>query len=282
MRKYLSLTKFTLSFLVVFNYVVSYLLSMPEEEIRFSNLLWLSLSGFLLTGAGAAANHLLERKTDALMSRTQKRPLVSGEISPMEAKIIIIVFVSLGLFLMQYFFNTTAMLVAALGFFLYIFVYTPMKKYTSFAVVVGAIPGSLPCLIGWLAGNGSFTAYAWVLFLIQFFWQFPHFWSLAWLVHDDYKKAGYHLLPFGLSPSRLVAIQTFTFCLPLLIASLLPYFLGVIYSSAVYIILLANMMLLINVLRLIQNPVTACARRVMFSCYLYLPIVYLSLMLFKK
>src|SRR5437588_174410 len=165
--------------------------------------------------------------------------------------------------------------------FLYAFIYTPLKKINSISVLVGAFPGAFPCLIGWVAGTDEFSAGGWALFAIQFLWQFPHFWAIAWVAHKDYAKAGFKLLPGEKGPTRFTAAQTVVYSMLMLPVGLLPYYYKISGITSLWIVLVCNIwMVVMSILLFIKMDVTA-ARRVMFSSYFYLMIVLLSL-LFDK
>ena len=199
LRDYMLLIKFTLSFTVVFSCVICYLLAPKVVEYDWSMIILLFVAGMLITGSANAINQAVEKDTDALMKRTSKRPVANGSMSQNEAYAFAIIAGIVGVAMMWYYFNLSSALVSAFSLFLYAFIYTPLKKINSIAVLIGALPGALPCLIGWVAGNDDFSLGGWVLFGMQFLWQFPHFWAIAWVAHADYTKAGFKLLPAELS-----------------------------------------------------------------------------------
>jgi protoheme IX farnesyltransferase len=184
----------------------------------------------------------------------------------------------LGIFIMGYWFNWTAAGLSAFSLFLYGFVYTPLKKVHSIAVLVGAIPGALPCLIGWVAGTDAFTAGGWILFSLQFFWQFPHFWAIAWVAYNDYSKAGFKLLPSTGGPTKYAAVQSILYSVILIPIGVLPYAFGMTGIISLVIVAIANLFMLWQCLRLFQQMDVKAARRVMFSSYIYLPVVLLALL----
>ena len=169
--------------------------------------------GMLVTGSANAINQVVEKDTDAMMKRTGKRPIASGRMSANEGWAFAIITGMLGVFLLGHYFNWLSAGLAAFSLFLYAFIYTPLKKVSSIAVLVGAVPGAFPCLIGWTAGEGALTAGGWILFGIQFFWQFPHFWAIAWVAHSDYSTAGFKLLPADKGPTKFTALQTVIYSL---------------------------------------------------------------------
>ena len=277
-KDYMMLVKFSLSFMVVFSSVVCYLLSPKIIEFNFKMIVLLFVGGMLVTGSANTINQVVEKDTDALMKRTAKRPVASGRMSVEEGWIFAIITGSLGLFILGYFFNTLSAVLAAFSLFLYAFIYTPLKKVNSISVLVGAVPGALPCLIGWAAGNDALTAGGWVLFAIQFFWQFPHFWAIAWIAHNDYTKAGFRLLPSVEGPTKYSAIQSVIYSLFLLPVGVLPYLVHISGFVSLLVITAANLCMIYTSIRLYKDMQTGAARRVMFSSYIYLPVVLLVML----
>lgn len=275
-KDYFQLIKFTLSFMVVFSSVICYLLA-PGVTFELSTVLLLFIAGMLITGSANAINQTIEKKTDALMRRTASRPVASGRMDPREAYVFAGVCAIAGVSIFLYFFNLNSALLSLLSLVLYGFVYTPLKKVNSIAVLVGAIPGALPCLIGWVAATNEFSIGGWVLFGIMFLWQFPHFWAIAWVAHEDYSKAGFKLLPSDKGPTKFTALQTVMYSLMMLPVGMLPYHFGISGITSYWILFACNLiMILMSVILFIKMDKTS-ARRVMFGSYLYLMIVYLSL-----
>ncbi len=275
-KQYYALVKFNLSFLVVFSAVMSYVL-VENLQLEWNLIGWLSLGGFLITASANSLNQIIERDSDALMERTAKRPLASKEMSLIEAQFFAFATAFSGSFILYYFFNSSTALVALLSLASYAWVYTPFKKINSLAVFIGAIPGALPCMIGWLAGEPQLLLGGWILFLFQFFWQFPHFWAIAWLAHEDYTKAGFKLLPSKDGKSQYAALQSLIYTLLLFPIGFLPYLIGMCTLPAALVILLANVALCYQSFQLYRNRNAASARRVMFTTYINLPIVYFAL-----
>lgn len=176
------------------------------------------------------------------------------------------------------FFNWLSAGIAFLSLFLYAFIYTPLKKVSSISVIVGAVPGALPCLIGWAAGNDALSTGGWILFLLQFLWQFPHFWAIAWIAHKDYAKAGFKLLPNESGPTKYTAIQTIIYSLLLIPVGVIPYFINMSGMVSLVIVTLANVFMVWRCIQLYKNLDVPSAKRVMFSSYIYLPIVLLALL----
>jgi len=281
LRDYMLLVKMSLSIMVVFSAVVSYLLA-PHVQFFWPRILLIALGGFLVTASANAVNQIVEKDTDALMKRTAKRPVASGTMKAQEAWTFAIASLILGLFILGFYFNLTSALIAFASWFMYAYMYTPMKKVSSFSVLMGAVPGALPCLIGWTAGfpaGGEISwAGGWSLFAIQFFWQFPHFWAIAWIAHKDYSAAGFKMLPSNAGPTKFSAIQAIIYSLLLIPAGVVPYFIGMSGYVSLWIVLAANLFMVIQSVRLYHEMTSAAARRVMFSSYLHLPVVLLSLL----
>jgi heme o synthase len=216
-----------------------------------------------------------------MMKRTASRPIASGRMSVAEGWAFAIIAGAVGVFILAYFFNFWSAGLAAFSLFLYAFIYTPLKKVNSISVLVGAVPGALPCLIGWAAGfydDPISWQGGWALFAIQFFWQFPHFWAIAWIAHKDYEGAGFKLLPSVEGPTKYSAIQAIIYSVLLIPAGVLPYFAGMSSWMSLVIILIANVfMIWLSVLLYMQMEKKA-ARRVMFASYIYLPVVLLALL----
>ena len=279
-KDYFQLIKFTLSFMVVFSTVVSFLIA-PNELVyvrsKIISVLLLFAGGMLITGSANAINQVLEKDTDAVMKRTAKRPVASGRMSVSEATAFAVIAGALGIFILWYWFNYQAAVLGLFSLFLYGFIYTPLKKVNSIAVLVGAIPGALPCLIGWVAATAEFSIGGWILFGIQFLWQFPHFWAIAWLAHQDYTKAGFKLLPGDKGPTKFTALQTVIYSALMIPFGLMPYYTGMAGAVSMWVLLVCNLwMVYVSVVLFIKMDVKS-ARNVMFSSYFYLMIVLLAL-----
>src|SRR5450432_4435867 len=238
------------------------------------------VGGMLVTGSANTINQIVEKDTDALMKRTANRPVASGRMGTDEAWAFAII-TGIGGILILWHFNLMTAVLAAFSLFVYAFIYTPLKKVSSISVLVGAIPGSLPCLIGWAAGNDDLSAGGWVLFALQFFWQFPHFWAIAWIAHKDYTAAGFKLLPSGDGQTKYSALQSVIYSLLLLPVGVLPYFNGMSGQVSLLIVLVANLFMVGTCVRLYREMTVQAARRVMFSSYIYLPVVLLALLIDK-
>jgi protoheme IX farnesyltransferase len=298
-KDYFQLIKFTLSFTVVFSCVICYLLAPNVVGFDWLMILILFVAGMLVTGSANAINQAVEKNTDAMMKRTAKRPVASGRMSQGEAYAFALVAGVGGVFMMGWFFkgedngfNWNAALLSAFSLFLYAFIYTPLKKVNSIAVLVGAFPGALPCLIGWVAATNMINPFAtilvngkefsnaggWVLFAIQFLWQFPHFWAIAWVAHSDYSKAGFKLLPSDKGPTKFTAVQAVMYSVLMIPVGILPYYVGLSGQVSMWIVMACNLMMVMQCIRLYKEMDIKAARRVMFSSYIYLPIVLLALL----
>jgi len=270
--------KFTLSFTVVFTCVICYMLAPKVMTYDWPMILLLTFAGLCITGSANAINQAVEKDTDAQMKRTANRPVASGRMSQQTAYTFAIITGVLGVGIMWKYFNFPSALLSAFSLFLYAFIYTPLKKINSIAVLVGAFPGALPCLIGWVAGNDNFAYAGLALFLIQFIWQFPHFWAIAWVTHADYSRVGFKLLPAKEGPTRFTALQCIMYAVLMIPIGLLPYYLNLTGQISMWVLLVANIFMVVQCVRLYQNMGVPAARRVMFSSYIYLPVVYLALL----
>jgi protoheme IX farnesyltransferase len=277
-RDYMMLIKFSLSFMVVFSAVVSYLLAPKIVAYDWEMIILLFIGGLLITGSANAVNQVVEKDTDAMMNRTAKRPVASGRMSTGEGWAFAIIAGLGGVFILWYFFNGLSAAIAAFSWFVYAFMYTPLKKVSAVSVLVGAVPGALPCLIGWTAGQDELTIGGWLLFAIQFFWQFPHFWAIAWIAHKDYSKAGFKLMPSVEGPTKYSAIQSVIYSLILVPVGVLPYLVGMSGLVSFWIVLTANLWMVWLCVRLYLKMEVNAARGVMFGSYIYLPVVLLALL----
>jgi protoheme IX farnesyltransferase len=280
LQDYKLLIKFNLSFMVVFSAVISYLLAPRVVAYDWKAIGLLFTGGMLVTASANAINQVMEKDTDGLMKRTANRPVAAGRMTEKEGYGFAVAAALLGVLILWHFNFLTAAL-AAFSLFVYAFIYTPLKKVSAVSVLVGAIPGSLPCLIGWAAGNDALSAGGWILFALQFFWQFPHFWAIAWIANSDYRKAGFKLLPSVEGPTRYSAIQAVIYSLLLLPVGVLPYIFGMSGLVSLVILAVANLFMIWQCISLLREMTVQAARRVMFSSYIYLPVVLLALLIDK-
>ena len=277
-RDYMLLIKFSLSFMVVFSAVISYLLAPKIVAYDWGMIMLLFIGGLLITGSANAVNQVVEKDTDAMMNRTAKRPVASGRMSTSEGWAFAVLAGLAGVFILWYFFNGLSAAIAVFSWFVSAFMYTPLKKVSAVSVLVGAVPGALPCLIGWAAGQDELTAGGWVLFAIQFFWQFPHFWAIAWIAHKDYTQAGFKLMPSVEGPTKYSAIQSVIYSLILIPVGVLPYLAGMSGVVSFWIVLAANIWMVWLSVNLYRKMEVKAARGVMFGSYIYLPVVLLALL----
>ncbi len=277
-QDYRLLTKFSLSFMVAFSAVISYLLAPKVVHFDWGMILLLFTGGMLVTGSANAMNEIAEKDTDAQMKRTANRPIAAGRMSVREALIAGSVMLAAGLVILWWFFNPLSAIVSLVSWFVYAYMYTPLKKVSAVSVIVGAVPGALPCLIGYAAGNDDLALGGWVLFALQFFWQFPHFWAIAWVAHKDYSNAGFKLMPSVEGPTKYSAIQSVIYSLVMIPVGMLPYWIGMSGIVSFWILLVANLLMLWQCVRLYREMERKAARRVMFSSYFYLPVVLLALL----
>ena len=270
---FLQLTKFRLALSVVFSSVAGYLLAVDQVETKI--LIGLFIGGFAMVGASNASNQLIEKDLDALMSRTKNRPLPAGRMSALVAAIIAIFLTVLGVMVL-YAINLKTALFGLLSIFIYTCIYTPLKTISPLAVFVGAFPGAIPFMLGWVAATGKFGIEPGTLFMVQFFWQFPHFWAIGWMLDDDYKKAGFKMLPSG-NPDRLTAFQIVFYTLWTIVISLLPAtsYTGNLHLSipGAILILIIGLYLLYYAIKLMQLKTKDAAKKLMFASIGYITIL---------
>lgn len=278
-RAYFQLLKFRLSFTVAFSSALGYWLGATAPT--WQRALLVLLGGLLVTGAANIINQVFEKDLDKLMQRTENRPLPTGRISVGEAWLFCVLLAAAGLGLLVYFFNPLAAALSLLSLILYGFIYTPLKTVSPICVAVGAIPGGLPPLIGWVAATGHLGLAAWVLFGIQFMWQFPHFWAIAWVADDDYKRAGFRMLPSPGNRDLRTAFQIMTYTVLLVPVSLLPLVLGISGRVSAGIALVCGVLFTLLTVQLMRTQDRPAALRIMFASFLYLPIVQIALVLDK-
>lgn len=283
LRDYAVLFKLRLSFLVVVSASFGYL--MAVDTVVWADLLTLILGGFLVTGSSNAFNQVWEKDLDKIMDRTHMRPLPQGRLQSPEALIVASIAGALGIGMLWIMLNPLSGVLGLLALFLYVFIYTPLKPISSIAVFVGAFPGAIPPMLGYVAGSGSFGLEAGILFAVQFMWQFPHFWAIAWVLDDDYKKAGYRLLPFNDGRSKRSAFQIVLYTAILIPVSLLPWAIPfenpMTGNIAMVVSLLMGLWFLWLAVKLYRSLDKKDAKKLMFASFLYLPIVQLIYVLDK-
>ena len=267
------LTKVGLSLSVVFSSIAGYLLA--AEIVDALTIVQLAIGGYLMVGASNAFNQVIEKDTDALMKRTMNRPLPTGRMTVSNALIIAFLFTILGIVIL-YNINAKSALFGAISIFLYTSVYTPLKSVTPLAVFVGAIPGAIPFMLGWVAATNQFGIEAGFLFLIQFFWQFPHFWAIGWLQFEEYQKAGFNMLPMNKKDKGAIK-QIIFYTLIMILVSIAPVLkvTGAFYIypiTAVIIALVGGSMLFYGI-QLYKTESNIEARKLMLSSVIYITLV---------
>ena len=277
-----TLFKVRLGFFVVLSSVLGWF--MGVENVDLGNLLLLIGGGYLLTGASNGFNQIIERNNDAIMARTRNRPLPTGRMTINHALMLSVGAGITGIYFL-YLLNSSAAMLGFISFVLYAFVYTPLKSRSSLCVFVGAIPGALPPMIGYVAATGAFGVEPGTLFAVQFMWQFPHFWAIAWLAHEDYSTVGYKMLPFnsGLTERSASLILLYTlFCIP---TSLLPWALPnsspMVGNVALVVAIMAGLGFSWFAWRLSITLDRSDARKLMFASFIYLPLVQIIFVLDK-
>lgn len=280
-RDYLMLSKFRLSSSVVGTTLIAYYLGVEMNHLPFDMLVLFGLltGGMLVTAASNGFNQIYERDSDLLMSRTRNRPVAAGRMSVNDALVFSIACAAIGLFALAFFVNGRAALLSLISIFLYTLAYTPLKRMTPMAVFVGAIPGALPPAIGWVAAVGNIDDIAIILFLIQFFWQFPHFWAIAWMLEEDYRKAGYTLLPSYEGRTRKNALQIIWYSVMLILLSAYPISIDFGSLQSLFLIIPAGFYLLYCAIKLWKSLEVKDARKLMFASLIYMPLVLLSYLL---
>ena len=279
-RAYVQLVKFRLSLLVAFSCAFGYVLA-TVGPIQWPLLLLVSTGGFLVSGSAIVINQIIEKDIDKLMKRTMNRPIPTGKVGIGEAIVLASLLGVSGLAILLLYTNPATAALSLLSLILYAFVYTPLKRKGPIAVFVGAIPGALPPMLGWLAATGTLSHEAWIIFGIQFIWQFPHFWAIAWLAFDDYKKAGIKLLPVGGERNFKAATQIMIYTLFLIPMGLLPAKFGITGIDSAIIATVCGVLFLASTFFLMANGSRSAARRIMFGSFLYLPIVQVAYLMDK-
>jgi len=277
---YWELLKPRLSFLVAFSCAFGFLLA-SQANVHWARLVLISLGGFLLSGASVAINQILEREYDALMTRTRNRPLPSGRITVKEAWLVVAIASGLSFWLLFQFTNPITLALSLASMVLYSWVYTPLKRVGPVAVFVGAFSGALPPLLGWIAYSGQITHEAMIIFGIQFVWQFPHFWAIAWVSDEDYKRAGFRLLPSGGRKDLNTAIQIMIYSMFLIPLSLLPAKFGITGINSAIVASVCSVAFFAQTFALMKDGSNQSARRIMFGSFLYLPVVQITYLLDK-
>lgn len=278
-REVAALFKLRLASLVVVSAALGYLMGVPAGAFSWANILLLSVAGFLVTGASNALNQVIEQEQDALMSRTNGRPLVQGTLSTREAIVIAVLAGSIGVATLWAAFGPLSGILGLLALFMYAALYTPLKRHSPWAVFVGALPGAIPPMLGFVAAQGHFGLGPGLQFLVQFVWQFPHFWAIAWVLDEDYAKAGFRLLPSkGGRDARTAAWILFS-ALLVVPAGMLPWIFGFSGIASMVVAVGAGLFMVIPAIKLFRTHDKKDARRLMFASFLHLPLVQLAYVL---
>lgn len=272
------ITKAGLAISVLFSSIAGYFLGFNNEQpFQWSVLLMLAVGGYCMVGASNAFNQVIEKDLDALMDRTKNRPVPSGRMSSFSALVVASLLTIIGITLL-YMINPKTAMFGAISIFLYTSVYTPLKTMTSLSVFVGAFPGAIPFMLGWVAATGDFGIEAGTLFLIQFFWQFPHFWAIGWFLYEDYEKAGFFMLPTG-KKDKGTALQVILYTVWLVIASLLPslgytgkLFISPVAAAAVFLL---GIWMLFYAVRLYKFRTAKAAKTLMLVSVAYITLLQL-------
>lgn len=272
------LVKFKLTLLVLFSAVMSYAI-VADGKVTWAGVILLTLGGFFVTGAANALNQVLERDYDRLMPRTANRPLVTGRMSVSTAVLMAGLMALLGISLLSVFNPLTGFL-GTLSLICYAFVYTPMKRTTPLAVLVGAIPGALPLIIGSVAYEGYISSTAFMLFTLQFLWQVPHFWAIAWVTDEDYKKADFYLLPSkNGEKDKTTGLLSVVFCLLMVGNATAGYWMGDVGLPAMLVLNTLNLYWAWYCWKLYKTCSAAAAKKQMFISFMHLPLSLIVLLL---
>ncbi len=278
LRDYSQLTKMRLATLVVFSAAMAFMTA--PGEVDFVKMGWLVLGGFLVTGSANGFNQVMERELDKLMDRTKSRPLPSIRMGVNEALMVCIIIGLVGVFILWYYTNLASAVLGLLAILLYTLVYTPMKRKSPIAVFIGAVPGAIPPLLGWVAATGNFNTAALLLFAIQFLWQFPHFWAIAWVMDDDYKKAGFNLLPTG-KRDKGSAMQTVLYTISLIPVAVMPWVFNISGWLSLVLMLAVTFYFLFQAVQLYRDCTIESARKLMYGSFFYLPVVQIAMVIDK-
>lgn len=279
-KAYYDLLKPRLSFLVAFSCAFGYALA-TKGSVNWPTMLMLTFGGFLLSGASVCINQIIEKDLDAIMTRTMYRPIPTAKVSVQEASVFAALCAITSIIILWIYTNPITVILSIISMVLYSFVYTPLKRVGPIAVFVGAIPGALPPLLGWVAATGSISHEAMIIFGIQFIWQFPHFWAIAWVADDDYKKAGFKLLPSGGGKDLNTAIQIMIYTMFLIPLGLLPATFGITGLNSGIVATVCGVAFFAQTFSLMKTGSTQSAKRIMFGSFLYLPIVQIAYLLDK-
>ncbi|EHQ43105.1 MULTISPECIES: heme o synthase [Myroides] len=284
LKEFKEMTKMGLALSVVFSTLAGYVLAVPDiRSINYMTIIALAVGGYCMVGASNVYNQIIERDLDAKMNRTANRPIASGRVKPTPAFILAVVLTLLGIGIL-YAINPKTAMFGAISIFLYTSVYTPLKTITPLSVFVGAFPGAIPFMLGWVAETNNFGIEAGTLFLIQFFWQFPHFWAIGWFLFDDYKRGGFSMLPTGKKDNKTLT-QIILYTIWLIIVSIFPVFnvTGRLYLTpiAAGLVLLAGIWMLTAAVKLYKQRTDKAARALMLVSVTYISLIQIIYVLDK-
>lgn len=284
LKEFKEMTKMGLALSVVFSTLAGYVLAVPDiRSINYMTILALAIGGYCMVGASNVYNQIIERDLDAKMNRTANRPIASGRVKPTPAFILAVVLTLLGIGIL-YAINPKTAMFGAISIFLYTSVYTPLKTITPLSVFVGAFPGAIPFMLGWVAETNNFGIEAGTLFLIQFFWQFPHFWAIGWFLYDDYNRGGFSMLPTGKKDNKTLT-QIILYTIWLIIVSIFPVFnvTGRLYLTpiATGLVLLAGIWMLTAAVKLYKQRTDKAARALMLVSVTYISLIQIIYVLDK-
>lgn len=278
-RDYAIMMKPNLSFMIAFSSIIGYLMA-PGVHFVWSDVIMLFIGGMLVTNGSNIINQIIERRSDREMKRTRLRPLPDGRMGVQEAWIVTLISAVAGIAVLWIYFNPLTGILSFISLLLYGFAYTPMKKIHSVATFIGALPGALPPLIGWVAATGSLFAgtdlMGWILFMVQFFWQFPHFWAIAWLGYEEYLKAGINMLPSRAGKTPFTGLQCMFYALPLIPIGMLPHFMQIVGWWGTFFAVGFGVFFTVMAINFYLKSDNASAKKLLYSSFLYLPGVLLS------
>lgn len=291
LKDYFQLIKFRLTFTVVLSAALGYLIAVngtftpliagkAQCDFVLIEFIALIFGGFFVVAGSNGLNQVIERNKDILMDRTQNRPVATKRMSVLEATLFSVITGLLGVIILWYFNNTLTAGLGLLSLLSYAFFYTPLKGITPLAVLVGAFPGAIPPLLGWIAATSDYSLGGGILYAIQFFWQFPHFWAIAWVLHEDYQKAGYLLLPSRAGKTKNSGMQTVIYTIMAFFISLLPVYFDMTSLWSLILLLPMNIYFLMASVKLYQTLNEKEAKKLMYASFLYLPIVLLAILIF--
>lgn len=280
LQDYHQLAKTRLTVTVVLSAVLGFLIA-ANGETNYMDLWALIFGGFLVVASSNGLNQIIEKDFDKLMVRTNNRPVATNRMSVSEAAIFCAISGILGVFILGRYLNEMSGWLGLFALLSYAFLYTPLKRISPIAVFVGAFPGAIPPLLGWAAATGSLSMGGWALFAIQFIWQFPHFWAIAWVLDEDYKRAGYRLLPSKSGKDKKSAAYTIWYIAILIPISVLPYVLGISGMVSMIIAVVAGLLFLAQGIKFHKTCTTKEAKKLMFYSIIYNPLVLLAFVIDK-